>query len=194
MSRILVIYGTTEGQTGKIARFLGDALRAEGVAADVVDARTSRPTPGDYDAVIVAASVHASGYQHSVRRWVRENAAALNEKPGAFVSVCLGVLQPDPKVQQELAAIIGRFLDATHWRPMVTKNVAGALMYSRYGWIKRWIMVRIVRKAGGDTDTSRDYEYTNWDDVRAFAGEFVRLVRARSDASTRDSASVVLVA
>jgi menaquinone-dependent protoporphyrinogen oxidase len=35
-------------------------------------------------------------------------------------------------------------------------------------------MLRIVRKAGGDTDTSRDYEYTNWTDVRAFADEFRR--------------------
>jgi menaquinone-dependent protoporphyrinogen oxidase len=39
-------------------------------------------------------------------------------------------------------------------------------------------MVRIVRKAGGDVDTSRDYEYTNWADVRAFAEEFVRSAQA----------------
>jgi menaquinone-dependent protoporphyrinogen IX oxidase len=29
-------------------------------------------------------------------------------------------------------------------------------------------MGRIVARAGGDTDTSRDYEYTDWAALRAF--------------------------
>jgi len=33
-------------------------------------------------------------------------------------------------------------------------------------------MKHIVAKAGGDTDTRRDYEYTDWDDLRRFAADF----------------------
>ena len=182
MSRILVIYGTTEGQTAKVARYLGDTLRAAGVSADVIDARTAWPAPDSYDAVIVAASVHVGGYQRAVRRWVHAHAQALNARSTAFVSVCLAVLQHEAKVQRELATIVDRFLTSTGWRPSVTKQVAGALAYSRYNWLKRWAMVRIVRKAGGDTDTSRDYEYTDWADVRAFAEEFARSLRVRAAA------------
>ena len=80
-------------------------------------------------------------------------------------------------MQQELSNIIGRFLTGTGWRPTVTKPVAGALLYSRYNPFKRWMMKRIVQKGGGDTDTSRDYEYTDWDDLRAFADEFGSLVQ-----------------
>lgn len=174
MSRILVLYGTTQGQTAKIATFLGDTLRADGVSATVLDASTASPSPDGYDAVIVAASVHAGGYQRAVRRWVRAHAQVLNEKPTAFISVCLAVLQHEPKVEQELTAIIDRFLTSTAWRPAITKSVAGALAYSRYNWLTRWAIVRIVRKAGGDTDTSRDYEYTDWADLQAFAREFVQ--------------------
>jgi menaquinone-dependent protoporphyrinogen oxidase len=79
------------------------------------------------------------------------------------------VLQHEATVSRELDAIKNRFLEETGWRPVETKMVAGALPYSRYNWLKRWMMKRIVRKAGGDTDTARDYEYTDWDDVRAFA-------------------------
>ena len=172
MSRLLVLYGTTEGQTAKVARFLGDTLRSNGVATDVIDARTAWPSPHDYDAVLVAASVHAGGYQRAVRRWVRSHAQALNEKPSAVVSVCLAVLQHEPKVAQELAAIVDRFLTSTGWRPSIAKYVAGVLRYSQYNWLTKRAMVRIVRKAGGDVDTSRDYEYTDWADVRAFAQEF----------------------
>ena len=95
-----------------------------------------------------------------------------NGEPTAFVSVCLGILQKDPKVEEELGAIIGRFLTATGWQPTIIKKVAGALLYRQYGLIKRWMMKRIVAKAGGDIDTSRDYEYTDWDDLRAFAKTF----------------------
>lgn len=179
MSRILVIYGTTEGQTAKIARRLGDALREEGASADVQNAEAAWLDPHPYDAVIVAASIHVGGYQRAVRRWVRAHADVLNEKPSAFVSVCLAVLQSETEVQQELSAIVDRFLKKTGWRPSTIRHVAGALAYSQYNWLKRLAMVRIVRTAGGDTDTSRDYEYTDWADVRAFAGAFARSLPAR---------------
>ena len=58
--------------------------------------------------------------------------------------------------------------------PAITKRVAGALPYTKYNLFMRWIMKRIVKKQGGDTDTSRDYDYTDWDDLRQFAAEFGR--------------------
>jgi menaquinone-dependent protoporphyrinogen oxidase len=33
-----------------------------------------------------------------------------------------------------------------------------------------------VASAGGDTDTSRDYEYTDWKDLREFTARFAALV------------------
>jgi menaquinone-dependent protoporphyrinogen oxidase len=174
MARILVLYGTTDGHTAKVAQAIGDTLRALGASVNVADAAATQARADEYSAVIVTASVHAGGYQRAVVRWVNANVAALRSRPTAFVSVCLGVLQNDPKVQRDLLAIIDRFKTATGWEPRTTKIVAGALLYRRYNWLKRWMMKRIVTKAGGDTDTSRDYEYTDWQDVRVFAGRFAR--------------------
>ena len=39
-------------------------------------------------------------------------------------------------------------------------------------------MKRIVRRAGGDTDTSRDYGYHDWADLRHSADRFNRIVSA----------------
>jgi menaquinone-dependent protoporphyrinogen oxidase len=176
MSRILVLFGTTSGQTARIAGAIGGSLRTHGAAVDVIEAGTVPVNPEDYAGVIVAASVHAGGYQRPVRRWVRAHASALDARPTAFVSVCLGILQADPKVQKEVAGMPRRFAAAAGWHPTVIKIVAGALPYTRYNWFTRWMMKRIVAKAGGDTDTSRDYEYTDWADLRAFAGQFARTV------------------
>jgi menaquinone-dependent protoporphyrinogen oxidase len=178
MSRILVLYGTTDGHTAKVAAKVGQVLRTLGADVDVVEAGTTDAQPEKYTGVIVAASVHARGYQPAVLRWVRRHAEALEGRPSAFLSVSLGVLQQDPGVQQELENIVNEFLHTTGWQPAMTQNVAGALLYTKYNWIKRWVMKRIVRKAGGDTDTSRDYEYTNWADLRAFADRFNRIASA----------------
>ena len=176
MPRILVIYGTTTGHTGKIARALGDTLRTLGHDVDVVDAADGDVEPASYAGVIVAASVRGGKYQASVRRWVHRHARALNQRPSAFVSVCLAALQQEPEVRKRRDEIVVTFCGATGWWPWTVKSVAGALLYTKYNPVMRWIMKRIVAKAGGDTDTSRDYEYTDWADLRVFARQFERLV------------------
>ena len=177
MSRILVIYGTSTGHTAKVARALGDTLRACGHAVDVVEAtRDTVVEPDDYAGILVAASVRGGRYQKAVRQWVRRHAPTLNGKPTAFVSVCLAVLQKDPAVQKDLETIIVTFASDTGWWPGATTSVAGALLYTKYNPFVRWMMKRLAAKALGDTDTSRDYEYTDWAEVRAFARQFERLV------------------
>jgi menaquinone-dependent protoporphyrinogen oxidase len=180
MPKLLVLYGTTDGHTAKVAQALGETLSGEGAECDVVEAKRGGdgPRPEEYAGAVVAASVHAGGYQKAVREWVRAHVAELAERPNAFVSVCLGVLEKDPRTHAELARILERFRLETGWTPREEKTVAGALLYRKYGWLKRWMMKRIVAKAGGDTDTSRDYEYTDWNDLRTFARAFARKVAA----------------
>jgi menaquinone-dependent protoporphyrinogen oxidase len=176
MSRILILYGTTDGHTAKVASRLEESFRAEG--CDVTVAHAGRVStdawPERYDGVVVAASIQIGSYQRPVRRWVQAHAAQLSRMPSAFLSVCLAILEKRPEAHQEVQDIILRFLRRTGWRPTVVKPVAGAVPYTRYGWLKKRMMRRIVAKASGDTDTSRDYEYTDWEDLRSFAREFAR--------------------
>lgn len=178
MPRVLVLYGTTDGHTAKIAHAVADTLGTEGCSLVLADAASPcrTLTPERYDAVIVAASLHVGGFQRSVKRWVRAHAQALNDRPTAFLPVCLGVLEVNPMTQMNLERIVQRFLDATRWSPTRRHFVAGATPYTRYGFLKRWMIRRIVAKNGGDTDTTHDVEYTDWNDLREFVRGFARLV------------------
>ncbi len=57
--QVLLVYGTTEGQTRKIATFLADRLARQGHQVVTVNAREAGiPDPRRFDAILVAASIH----------------------------------------------------------------------------------------------------------------------------------------
>lgn len=68
---------------------------------------------------------------------------------------------------------LDEFLKQTGLSPNKSDIFAGALLYRRYGFFKRLLMKWIVSRKGGDTDTSRDYEYTDWDQVTEFTQQFL---------------------
>jgi menaquinone-dependent protoporphyrinogen oxidase len=181
MSRILVLYGTTHGQAAKVASAIAETLKSLGSIVDVRDAATTPwRGPAGYNSVIVAASVHTGRYQRPVRRWVREHAAELNVMPTAFVSVCLAALGHDEKSQRDVAEPMEHFFLETRWLPTFRKAVAGALPYSKYTWLTRRVMRGIAKHTHGDTDTSRDYEYTDWKDLAEFTRQFHDRTAART--------------
>ena len=69
---------------------------------------------------------------------------------------------------------VDTFLRQVGWQPQQTATFGGALQYSKYGALKRLVMILFVGLAGGDTDTSRDYEYTDWDAVDRFIHAFAQ--------------------
>jgi menaquinone-dependent protoporphyrinogen oxidase len=184
--KILIAYATTHGHTGKVAQAIASALAGAGADATILEISedAAEIEIGDFDGIIIAASLHAGGYQAAIRDWVLRRARTLNNLPTAFVSVCLGVLQDDPKVKKELADVRERFLRQTGWTPQTVLPVAGALSYSRYNFVTRLMMRRIAAQAGGDTDTARDHEYTDWKALAAFAKAFARDIEPGQDAPT----------
>ncbi len=103
--------------------------------------------------------------------------------PAAFISVTLseaGAERPSatPEERARFAAdvqkVLEAFLKETGWRPKRVKPVAGALLYTKYNFLVRFIMKRIAKTTGAETDTSRDYEYTNWAALDRFADELAR--------------------
>lgn len=167
MSCILIVYGSTEGQTRKIAGRIAEMARGHGHEAVVVDSAAGPPPmAGRYDAVIVAGSLHRQRHQKSLADYVRRNRGMLRRVPNALVSVSLTAARTDPAHQAAAQACVDRFVRETDWRPQVTWLTAGALAYSRYGPVKKWVMRRIAAREGGDTDTSRDHEYTDWERLR----------------------------
>lgn len=163
--KLLIVYGTTEGQTRKICEFLRDHAKKAGHQVTLMDSTETHLHPEGFDALIIGSSVHAGKFQASIRHYVQEHHEALNKIPGVFMVVSLTAATDEPESWKELEQHTEDFLNETGWHPEYTEQVAGALRYTKYNFLKKFIMRMIAQKQGGDVDTSRDYEYTDWDKV-----------------------------
>lgn len=174
MSKILIAYGTSEGQTAKIADHLAEVIRAQGHDVFPMNIERGAPAPAGYGAVIVGASVHKGKHQRWVVDYVRRNRLALEHLPSAFFSVSLAIQEGTEKGRLEAEGYVETFVKETGWYPEKVGLFAGALVYTKYNLLLRWVMRWIARSRGGrDLDTGRDYVYTDFAAVQRFAEEFL---------------------
>jgi menaquinone-dependent protoporphyrinogen oxidase len=178
--KLLILYGTTEGQTRKISHFMEAILQNAGHQVTIADSTANPPSAVGYDAVLIGSSIHMHKYQAAVKHYIKEHATELNKIPSAFFSVSLAAASDIEEEHFEVKKITTDFLEQTGWKPLMTSQIAGALKYTEYDYLKRLIMKMIAKKEGGATDTSQDFEYTNWDEVTKFTNEFIEKVSQKS--------------
>jgi menaquinone-dependent protoporphyrinogen oxidase len=177
MARVLILYGTTEGQTASISEYIAGAVRDHGHESETLDIKElpSGFALRGYEAVIVGASIHTGKHEGYVRDFVKRNREDLERIPAAFFSVSMTAQENSDEARAQTKEYVERFVDETGWRPDMVGIFAGALRYTQYGFVKRHLMKKISKdKGSADLDTSRDYEYTDWNDVRHFAEEFLQ--------------------
>lgn len=175
---ILILYGSLEGQTEKIAEFMADSIRDRGHRADI---QSGGNLPGhfsvdNYEAIIIGGSIHMGKYPAYVKKFIVANHLWLRSIPSAFFTVCMAVNSQDEKSRETAMHYSDDFLAHVNWQPDLTETFAGAVKYTQYNWLIRIIMKFISRKEGGSTDTSRDHEYTNWESVEHFVEKFMAMI------------------
>jgi menaquinone-dependent protoporphyrinogen oxidase len=177
--RAAVFYATREGQARRVAERVGTVLRAHRFEVDLFDVRGFHGTISweAYNTAFVVASVHVGHHEREMRNFVRQYRDRLQALSAAFLSLTLsqaGVqdatapLQKRDEARADVMRMIDVFAAETGWLPARSLPVAGALAYSQYNVLVRLVMRRIARKAGAPTDTSRDYEFTDWPAVDTF--------------------------
>jgi menaquinone-dependent protoporphyrinogen oxidase len=175
---ILIIYATSYGQTAKIALRMRDQLVAEGHAVEVANVDDMPPSPdlSAVDGVIICGSVIRGRHSRRLEAYVAQNRNLLHDVTSAFCSVSGSAGSSRPEEREEAERMLERFLHDTAWRPTMHATFAGAMAFTKYSWLVRWMMRRISAKEGGPTDTSRDHELTDWASVEAFTRQFATVL------------------
>jgi menaquinone-dependent protoporphyrinogen oxidase len=164
--RALVVYASTHGHTAKIAARLAQAMVAQHVAVDLRDvADAADIDPGDYDVVVVGASLHKEHHQQTIAEWVTARSAGLEQRPSVFFSVSLSAADDSDTSRAATQHCIDEFCAQTRWTPGQTEAIAGCLQYREYDVFTRQLMRLLMRRMGHPTNASQDYDYTDWDAV-----------------------------
>lgn len=191
MKPVLIVYATREGHTRRIAEHSASRLQQRGFRRQLVDA--ANPPAGldlqEYSGVLIAASLHgqlpghsrAAEHEREMVRFVKEHRADLAQLPTAFVSVSMTEAGAEnaenPPYRRAEASLqvkeaIDRFFHEVGWHADQVQPVAGALPYSKYGLLRRFAAKLVAKRTGGDTDSRRDYVYTDWTALNRFIAEF----------------------
>ena len=155
-------------------------LGLESCAIDVAG-----PNAADIDwthvrGALVGASIHIGKHQKAAERFVKAHAVDLTSVPSAFFSVSLSAASKNAKEVEAAEKLAKAFPTACGWVPARIVSVAGRLAYREYGFFIRWVIKRIAKKEGAPTDTSRDYELTNWEEVDALARDMAKRIHVRT--------------
>lgn len=173
---ILILFATKEGQTEKIAHFIAEDFQHHG---HQVTTQLGEHLPKDFntdrfDAAILGGSIHMGKFPGYLKKFIIEHTDWLNQIPTAFFTVCMAIHSNNENERVAARSLGQNFVGKTNWQPNLMETFAGAVKYTQYGFITRMIMQQISKKEGGNTDTSQDHEYTDWESVTKFAEQFLK--------------------
>ncbi len=167
--KLMIGYATKEGQTRKISRHIADLAADAGHAVELLALEDADAIdPNRFDAVLLAAPIHAGSYPKAVSKFVSNKAALLRGDKARFLSVSLAASGHDAEDWRGLDEIVDDFCAATGWAPSDVKHIAGAYTPSKYDILTGFIMRRIISAKDPEADPKDDKEYTDWDDLDAW--------------------------
>lgn len=170
-----IFYLTQDGQTHRIAQQIATELHNSSTVINLREqADITREALAEFDRIVIGASIRYGHFDPLLEKFIAKHSALLNQKKSAFFSVNLTARKENRRTP-ETNTYTRKLLARISWQPTLVEVFAGALLYPRYRWFDR-IMIRFIMKiTGGETDTSREYEYTNWEQVKIFAEKIGKL-------------------
>ncbi|NAW57998.1 MULTISPECIES: menaquinone-dependent protoporphyrinogen IX dehydrogenase [unclassified Vibrio] len=175
MAKALFLYSTREGQTKKILHHIAAQLPHHDIEmVNLLD--VGQLDLSQYERVLIGASIRYGKLHSKLYQFIDAHQAQLTQHKAAFICVNLTARKEElGKDTPEGSAYIQTFLKKSPWHPSLIGVFAGALYYPRYRWFDRMMIRLIMTLTGGETDTSKEVEYTNWKKVDLFAVAFKNL-------------------
>lgn len=165
MKKILLTYSTVDGHTKTICEKILSYSKTSQVDILPIDSNINIK---DYDTVVIGASIRYGKHREEIFEFIKENEELLNSKDNAFFSVNV-VARKENKNKPETNPYLIKFLNKISWQPKILDVFAGKIDYSKYKFLDKYAIKFIMWITKGPTDTSKVYEFTDWNRVKSFA-------------------------
>lgn len=177
---MLVVYGSRFGRSEEIARTMGSVF--DNSEWDVEYAELTKKTAPDserHQAFVLVTSVRYGYFDKNAYRFIDKYRGWLESVPTLLGTVSLTARNPE-KRDPQVHSYTKKFLEKSEWKPTTISVLPGALEYSRYNFFDKKMIQLIMRITQGPTDPSQDVDYTDWDEVRQIARDFVAGINTSS--------------
>ena len=117
--------------------------------------------------MIIGASIRYGHFNKQLYHFVERHHELLNAKVQSF-GVNL-TARKEGKDTPEGNVYVRKFLQRIKWTPEKVGVFAGHCYIRAYKWIDRVMIQLIMKITNGETDTTKEIEYTDWGKVKTFA-------------------------
>ena len=170
--KTLIIFGTVEGQTAKIARFAKEVLERLGHQAELIDADDPAEISFEgVDAAILAASVHQRRHPRKFEALLTAQAADLANIKTLLLSVSLNAAFPEG--MEEAREHLTEMEMRTEFRPTDDMLVGGALRTAHYDYFAMQVIQHVVMRGRPFDASETEHEFTDWDALTKKLESFV---------------------
>jgi len=168
MTKILIIYSSTDGHTLKICQRLKQVIEQSPQRVTLIPVEDYLQVDlSTFDKIVIGASIRYGKHSPRILDCINRNLPLLEGKPNAFFSVNIVARKPE-KNQPETNPYLRKFLKRIAWRPKKLAVFAGKLDYPKYGLLDRYMIRFIMWITQGPTDPTTVVEFTDWQQVVAF--------------------------
>jgi len=162
----IFIYSSSNGQSLKICETLNEEKESLILNID----RLNSVNLDNFDQIIIGASVKYGDHNKKIYNFVKNNKILLKRKKTVFFSVNATARKSEKNTPNTNPYII-KFLKKTNWKPDHIGVFAGKIDFPNYNFLEKYLIKFIMWITNGPTDTTKTYEFTDWDAVKKFSRE-----------------------
>ncbi len=168
MTRVVILYSTTDGHTVEICKRLKEAIETDDHNVQLLDVKDDPELTADsFDKIVIGASIRYGKHQPLVNEFIKKHQPLLESHPNAFFSVNVVARKPE-KNTPETNPYLQKFLKQIAWKPQLLGVFAGRIDYPSLGFMDKHMIRLIMWITKGPTDPKLTVEFTDWNKVEEF--------------------------
>ncbi len=175
--KVLIAYGSRYGSAEEIAHEIGKIMEDEGAEVDVVNLRKNRIEDiGPYDLILVGSGIKMGKWTKETLKFIDMNISPIKNKKIALFVSCGAAMEGEEKKEEARELYLEKVARDHSLKP-VSMGLFGGVFDPDGGHGLMYKMAMKMAKKGFEEkgiDTSKRYDYRDWDEIRSWARELVK--------------------
>ncbi|MAV83589.1 MAG: menaquinone-dependent protoporphyrinogen IX dehydrogenase [Gammaproteobacteria bacterium] len=171
MSRkVLFIHSSVDGHTAKICDHMSKKFDQKFNTETIPLEKAQFKDLESNEVIIIGASIRYGNHRPLLYKFINQNEKILNQRSAYFFTVNAVARRAEKRTIKN-NPYVKKFLKKVNWSPKKIGIFPGKIDYPKYKFFDKHMIRLIMYFSGGPTDLNNSYEFTDWQEIDAFAEE-----------------------